>query len=151
MGLGWFLDFWYHPIGLYSETGTSGKLWIGPKRFDSMHYCMSCYSKHLGCFSHNGNKNCFVGIPLIEPSPYPLFKEQNTLLRALWACPRVTKSPRAVGPRAFGHPRVVLDKCIDKSFVLLWYNILHQFRIDDQTDHTFLCPGVNFQETSPLI
>ncbi len=53
------------------------------------------------------------------------FKEQNTLLRALWACPRVTKSPRAVGPRAFGHPSprlqcvVVLDKCIDKSFVLL--------------------------------
>ncbi len=33
-----------------------------------------------------------------------LEEEQNTLLQALLACPRVTKSPWAFGPRAFGHP-----------------------------------------------
>ncbi len=44
-------------------------------------------------------KASVIIIPKERPSFF-WFKEQNTLLRALWACTRVTKSPRAEGPRA---------------------------------------------------
>ncbi len=42
-----------------------------------------------------------------------LFKEQNTLLRALLAC------TRAVGPRAFGHPRAS-QQSLKQSVLLLF-------------------------------
>ncbi len=68
------------------------------------------------------------------------FKEQNTLLRVLWACTRVTKSPRAVGPRAFGHPRArpgsILHKWQRKYFD--WNVITSNTMLESCTVHA--CP-----------
>ncbi len=71
MGLGWFLHFLYHSIGLCGESDTSARPWRGQKWAESIFYCMSDYSKDLGWFPNSGNGNCPIGILLMEPSPHP--------------------------------------------------------------------------------
>ena len=77
---------------------------------------------------------------LQKPVPMLCLSNKTSLRRALWACTRVTNKLESRRPKGFGHPRVcwwsphlqcvvVLDNYIDRSFVLLCSNILHQFRI----------------------
>ena len=97
----------------YHERGT---VWKNPKNEDDVAELIETFSDRLQTGSEGGQPR---GVPIQVSTLWIMIKEQNTLLKALWACTRVTKSPGVVGPRAFGHVRAS-QQSLKQSVLLLF-------------------------------